>query len=121
MPTPAPDTRYEQLRKEAVAFFREHPSVWHAFVQYADQARTAGKKIGAKAVWERIRWETHVVGSAKWDLNNNFTSFYAVKYNREVSADFFDMRKRTSKETKPKQEDAPAVPSTQREMWWHRD
>jgi hypothetical protein len=60
------------------AFHRENPHVLDALVRLALEAKAAGRtRIGAKALWERLRWEFFL--STKGDefaLNNNFTARY---------------------------------------------
>lgn len=64
---------------QAQAFHRKHPEVWALFCQFTREKIARGaRRIGAKAVWERIRWETGAgdnEGAPK--LNNNFTASYA--------------------------------------------
>jgi len=61
-------------------FHGSHPEVYELFKRFAWELRNAGqKRIGAKAVWERLRYETQVNPErySGFKLNNNFTSRYA--------------------------------------------
>lgn len=49
----------------------EHQHVVDRFIRLTREARNRGLSVGAKAVWERLRWEEDL-GDA--DLNNNYTS-----------------------------------------------
>ena len=49
----------------------DHPHVVDRFIRLTRDAKNRGRRVGAKAVWERLRWEEDL-GDA--DLNNNLTS-----------------------------------------------
>lgn len=80
---------------------KENPRVYELFKQFAEEAHAAGRKVGAKAIYERIRWEIHVAtkpekGMPLLKLNNNYTAYYARKLLDENPAkwgDFFELRK----------------------------
>ena len=75
------------IRDRFITFHKANPEVYDLFEKFTFQAIEAGmKKVGAKFIFERIRWEIAVstVGSGycvslKKDLklNNNFTPWYA--------------------------------------------
>lgn len=76
------------------AHVQECPEVWRGFEKYALEAANTGRKIGAKAVIERLRWETEIVQSAEWKVNNNWAPYYArvfeIKHPR--FKDYFEKR-----------------------------
>jgi len=41
------------------------------------------KKIGAKQVFERIRWETMIERTGRYKVNNNYTVDYAYKFEED--------------------------------------
>ena len=94
-------SRYDEMREQCVAWHRQHPEVWDLFVQYAFQMIDAGRKhYGAKAIWERIRWEMDTrYGEGEFKMNNNYTSFYVRLFQNTwpVHADFFRTREQKSK------------------------
>ncbi len=71
---------YEERRVLCERFHNEHPDVWALFVRFTlELIETERSYGGAKAVWERIRWETTVNPNygADFKLNNNYHPFYA--------------------------------------------
>ncbi len=96
----SPDLR-EKFRK----YHRENPRVYAYFCHFADEAIAKGRKyLGAKLLFERIRWYTTVEAAADhadgFKLNNNYHAFYARLWMREhpEHGDFFRTRKQTYKE-----------------------
>ncbi len=84
---------------EARRFHKENPEVWKLFVHFTFQLINAGRKNGgAKAVWERLRWETSVNPDRadEFKLNNNFTTYYARSFQAVYPQheDFFRYRER---------------------------
>jgi hypothetical protein len=79
------------------AYHKTHPGVFRLFVAFAEQARGAGRKrIGAKAIAERIRWECAVqTKDDSFKLNNVYVSRYArlVAQERPDLADLFETRR----------------------------
>lgn len=84
-PVPAtPITRYEEMRRQFEAFDAEHPRVWSLFKRFTFNRIERGfKNFGAKAVMERIRWETAEAQTPEdhFKISNNLTSFYARKFH----------------------------------------
>lgn len=79
-------------------FDSENPKVWELFSEYTFEAIKAGhKRIGAKMVAERIRWESFVAtkGDA-YKFNNNYTAFYARKFSNTFPLYKEVFRNRTS-------------------------
>lgn len=78
------------------AFDASNPRIRQLFVRFAEEAMVAGKrKIGAKAIAERIRWfvEIETIGES-FKLNNNYVSRYAriVSKIRPDLAPMFETR-----------------------------
>lgn len=85
----------ETLDRRFERFVEENPHVYREFVRFAREARRAGLRVGAKAVWERLRWELAIATTdAEWKLNNSFTSRMArLAMEREPDlAGFFETR-----------------------------
>jgi hypothetical protein len=40
-------------------------------------------KVGAKSVFERIRWESKIKRMDQYKVNNNFTADYARKFEQD--------------------------------------
>lgn len=65
--------------KAYTKFSLENPQVWQAFVFYATQAVAKNRPTSAKAIVERVRWDSRMrwrraAGDAyKW--NNNWTAY----------------------------------------------
>ena len=69
---------------EACDFIGEHPDFWMRFCTFAHQMIRAGRDhYGAKAVVERVRWETAVKGGEDFKINNNFVSTFVREFMRQ--------------------------------------
>ncbi len=71
-----------KLEAEFWAFHETHPRVYVLLVAFARQWRAKRgptAEIGAKALWERVRWEANLEGveGEEFKINNDFTSFYS--------------------------------------------
>lgn len=77
-------------------FDAENPSIRRLFIQYANEALKAGRRrIGAKAIAERIRWQAMVeTWGDEFKINNNYVSRYAraVAQQRPELAGLFETR-----------------------------
>jgi hypothetical protein len=76
---------------------RANPAIWKLFKRYAFSVWAAGlRRTAAKMIIERIRWEQSVVtaGAEPYKINNDFTAYYARKYQTEFPkrADLFQTR-----------------------------
>lgn len=74
-----------ELEIAFAAFDDANPEVWELFRRFAAEAIEAGHvRLSASLIIERIRWETTVVTTTAdvLKLNNNFTAYYARKWNR---------------------------------------
>lgn len=74
--------RHPDRRAAFEAFHAENPRVWELFERFTLEAVRAGgsRRIGARMVWERIRWETRVAvdlagGSPK--LNDHHVPYFS--------------------------------------------
>lgn len=67
------------IDKQFEAFHEANPQVYEALRTLALGAIRAGRtKIGAKALWERMRWDMWIATTEKAPrLNNNYCSRYA--------------------------------------------
>lgn len=60
-------------------YFMGNPRVWTYFKRFAAYAKAHNKKIGAKAIMERVRWECDFgeeASAGEFRVNNNYTSYY---------------------------------------------
>ncbi len=96
-------TRADELDEQAHAFVVAHTDVWRLFVRFAFDLIASGRQHGgAKAIWERIRWEyatsAHCGRDVDHALNNNLVApiarIFAETYPEHAS--FFRFRERTS-------------------------
>lgn len=78
------------------AFHAANPQVYALFRRLTWDLFTAGRgRIGAKMVWERLRWEYALATDDDgWKLNNDFTSRYArlLMDNEPALAGVFETR-----------------------------
>ena len=76
-------TRADQIAEEFERFDRDNPAVWLEFRKFADQMVERCGQASAKAVFERIRWETMLRTRSQDGLKvrNAFTPWYARLYN----------------------------------------
>jgi len=99
------DSRYEQLRQEAIKFHKKYPKVWSLFCEYTFERIQRGfKNYSARGIFHRIRWETDQAETSEneFKLNDHHSPFYArafMKAYPEYSG-FFRTRKQNSKEEK---------------------
>ena len=68
----------DSIADRFVAFHEENPHVANALEALAAQWLIRHKKVGMKALVERLRWESGIQTDGDvWRLNNSFTSHYA--------------------------------------------
>lgn len=73
-PTLFRTTRFEQWAQ----FHRENPHVWDVFLAMTRRAVASGRKVGARCVWERMRWELDIETQADdFRLNDHLVPYYA--------------------------------------------
>lgn len=84
------------LAERFEAFDAANPHVWRAFERFAFEAVRAGRtRIGAKAIWERMRWwSTFETSDPEFKINNSYTAHYARKWIRlhPEHAGLFELR-----------------------------
>lgn len=66
-------------------FHKANPSVYAAFERFALEALARRHRIGARMIWERMRWELLLStrGGGEFKLNDHYTPFYARLFMRE--------------------------------------
>lgn len=76
-------------------FHRDNPHVYELFERFAVEAFSKGKKVGARNIWEKIRWELAIeTNSEDWKLNDHFVPYesrLAMLRNPQL-AGFFERR-----------------------------
>lgn len=87
-----------KLERRFAEFHAANPHVYAEFERRALQLYRAGaRRIGAKAIAERIRWDVHVrtLGN-EYKLNNSFVSLYArlLIHRHPELADVIELRQR---------------------------
>lgn len=77
---PHPPSLAESFRD----FDEKNPHVWRLFERCALELASRGLTFGSKAVYEDMRWEmqfgTTEADEGSFKLNNNYTAFYARKF-----------------------------------------
>lgn len=92
-----PTDRRGGLQAAFERFHKANPHVYDALRAVALWCKRNNKKMGMKAIYERVRWEYSVQTDGEpYKLNNNFTAFYARRLmEREPELKgFFETRKR---------------------------
>jgi hypothetical protein len=96
-------TRHDEMRSDVRAFHKAHPEVYTLFVHFTEMKIGQGfEHYGAKAIMERVRWESEAgAGYQPFKINNNFAAFYARAYENKFPhhKGFFHKRAQKSKET----------------------
>jgi hypothetical protein len=86
-----------KLQEDFDKFDRENPHIYKLFEKYSMQLFNAGRtKVGARAVFERIRWDGMVRPDAKpYKMNDHTIAYYARKFLAEHPrrAGLFELRK----------------------------
>lgn len=66
--------RFERFKQ----FHQQNPHVFRLFRQFAEEALNAGQKVGARAIWERMRWHTQVETNASdYRLNDHYAPYFS--------------------------------------------
>ena len=77
-------TRHDEMREACQKWSDDHPKVWQLFVKFTkDRIDKGFTNYGAKAIFERIRWETDQAsedGKNRFKMGNNFPAFYARRF-----------------------------------------
>lgn len=87
-----PKTIEERFRE----FHSRNPQVYALFREFARRAMDSGRRIGAKAIMERVRWEVYMKSrdGEGFKINNSYTSRYVRLLIDEYPEfkGFFEMR-----------------------------
>jgi len=78
-------------------FHLRNPEVYETLVHYAREAKAHGRKVGIRAVWERMRWSLEVEHDpGDYKMNDHYTRYYArMIMSRETDLrGFFETRER---------------------------
>ena len=82
--------------KEAFKHYHEqNPQIYKMFCKFAEQAARRRDHYSAKAIMERIRWETMISDDQPdFKIDNTWTSHYARKYMKDHPEHdgFFELR-----------------------------
>jgi len=77
-----------------IAAYLESPDVWRAFEDLTLKVIHKGRRAGAKAIIERVRWDVEIESGGVWKVNNNWAPYYArvfeIKHPRH--AGYFNKR-----------------------------
>jgi len=98
---PIEGVEQQETIEETFEMFHEYnPHVYDLLLDYALTVKRAGRKVGMKAIFERLRWDylVHTNSNSGFKLNNNYTSLYARKLmdNEPELEGFFETRERRS-------------------------
>lgn len=65
--------------EEWLKFHKKNPRVWIHFRDLSRQAFRSGRKVGARCVWENIRWKMQIAERSDdgFVMNNNHAPYYA--------------------------------------------
>lgn len=58
-------------------YHEANPQIWKEFQKYALFVISRNKKIGAKGIYERVRWDLEIESEGEFKLNNNYAAYYA--------------------------------------------
>src|SRR5688500_5975286 len=91
-----------KLERQFAEFHAANPHVADLFERYALEAWKAGaRRVGAKAIAERIRWDQRVrVISDEWKINNSLVALYArlLIHRHTILADVIETRERQERD-----------------------
>ncbi len=117
-------TRRDEIESQFLRFDSENPEVWILFKRFAlEKVHQGHKHYSSKGVFERIRWETSnpKYSPQEFKLNNNYTAFYARRFNAVYPEHdgFFRLREQISHEA-PATDLPPLGPGdyTQKAYYW---
>lgn len=84
-------SRFERWQE----FYALNPHIYELFERFAVEAFGKGKRVGARNIWEKIRWELAVeTESEDWKLNDHACPYYArlVMLRNPTMLGFFERR-----------------------------
>lgn len=65
-------------------YHERNPKIYEEFKRFAFLLINNGhKKIGAKQIFERIRWESMIERTGTYKVNNNYSADYAYKFDQD--------------------------------------
>lgn len=74
-------TRWEELRKDWLAFHKARPEVWKQFCEFTfDRIKRGFQNYSSDAIFHRVRWEMAIPAYRKgkeFKLNDHYTAFYS--------------------------------------------
>ena len=63
--------------ERAYKFHLENPEVYDHFARFAEWAINSGRRVGARMIWERMRWHLYFETTGDtYKINNNFFPWY---------------------------------------------
>lgn len=71
------------LRERAEEWIDANPDIMEVFHSFAMQAVSKGRRIGAKAIAERVRWEFHFGTAEPPKICNSFVAYIARRLVRD--------------------------------------
>ena len=81
------------FNQSEIKFDRDNPEVWYEFERLALDLMERTNHYGAKAIFEVMRFHRALeTDDTQFKLNNNYTSYYARKFNLKYNTDFFETR-----------------------------
>lgn len=90
--------RRDTMQETFEDFHSANPHVYEYLREYALMVKRTGRRIGMKALFERLRWDYMVstTSSTGFKLNNNYTAFYArlLMETEPALRGFFETRER---------------------------
>lgn len=87
--------RPRSIEERFMAFHANNPAVYRELVLRAREARAAGRRVGIRMLWERMRWTFYVERREEdFKLNDQYTSRYArlIMEQEPDLARFFETR-----------------------------
>jgi hypothetical protein len=77
------DTKGKWTREAFERHHTAHPEIYNAFCRFALEAATRRPYFSARAVYQRIRWETMITEGKDFKIDDGWCSHYARKFMRE--------------------------------------
>ncbi|WP_398472934.1 hypothetical protein [Tardiphaga sp.] len=71
------------VEERAKAWMERHPAVYQLFCKFALEIANKRNRFSAKAIVERLRWETAVQGGADFKIANAVTTYLARRFMLE--------------------------------------
>jgi hypothetical protein len=71
------------LARKFEEYDRENPEIYEYFVKFTLQIADVKDRYSAKAIFEQIRWHTDIRGGKPFKISNNYTAYYARKFEQD--------------------------------------